>query len=145
MRQPCGANLQHVLELPAKPASGWKAHAYADVPRWDARFISAAAEVRVLSSALECRLTVRTMAFEAIYSGSNPGAPTNPSLGPRWAACFGSKTSAEFDSRDSDPACYSDSMSVQRALDTAAIAAVFTGGVALFWVLAIVWLFSTAG
>src|SRR5262249_24798245 len=47
----------------------------ADDPRRDARFISAAAEVRVLSSALERRPTARTVAFDAIHLGSNPSAP----------------------------------------------------------------------
>ena len=50
--------------------------AFADDPRRDVRFISAAAEVRVPSSALERRSTARTVAFDAIYPGSNPGAPT---------------------------------------------------------------------
>jgi hypothetical protein len=48
----------------------------ADDPWRDARFISAAAEVRVLSSALERRPTGRTVAFDAIHLGSNPSAPT---------------------------------------------------------------------
>lgn len=65
------------------------------------RFIRASVGVRFPSSALERRPAARTAAFEAAYPGSNPGAPS-PGLGPRWAACFGSRTSGEFDSRDPD-------------------------------------------
>ena len=54
----------------------------ADDPRRDARFISAAAEVRVPSSALERRSTARTVVFDATHLGSNPSAPAT-SLGRR--------------------------------------------------------------